>query len=71
MAVEVNRRPLVDTGVPADHVDTRVLGRVLDPADRRQQLHVEPMRPQLIADHIGAGLVVLAWWVDGGDTNQP
>lgn len=56
--------------MPADHVDARMLRRVFEPPDRGQQLHVGAVRPQLIADHGGARLVLLAWRIDGGNADQ-
>ena len=68
VTVQMNRR----TGavVPANHVDARILRGVLVASDRRQQLDVRAVSPQLVADDAGAGFVLFTGWIDSGDPDQ-
>lgn len=54
----------------ADDVDAGMARGVFELADRRQQVDIRAMRPQLIANRVGTCLVFLTRWVHGGNADQ-
>jgi hypothetical protein len=67
----MNRGALGRSGLAPEDVDPRMLGRVFHSSCRREQMHLGPVRAQLVTDERRAGLVFVTRRIDRRNANQP